>query len=157
MWEIELCFWSPASPSPRALLLGARVAAATRQKERGSAKVKGGQHAAALRRYVRAVLLLRGAEGEPAAAAVAAAAHNNAALCQLKLGRHAAAAKSATAVLALEPDNGKALYRRGQARIELGQPVLALEDLRAAAKALPAQKSIQAALAAAAAAAKTAG
>eukprot|EP01047_Picozoa_sp_COSAG01_P047442 COSAG01_NODE_4532_length_4948_cov_3.063724_1_plen_307_part_10 len=45
---------------------------------------------------------------------------SNCALCHLKLGQYEQAARVASRVLEVDPDHTKALYRRGQARLAMG-------------------------------------
>jgi tetratricopeptide (TPR) repeat protein len=77
------------------------------------------------------------------ALALYVASANNAALIHLKLGRWEAAAASATEVLHAEPDNAKALYRRGLARLQRGDLDGAAADLVAAQRCAPEDVLIQ--------------
>lgn len=58
------------------------------------------------------------------------ASHLNANLCQLKLENYFDAKNSATAALKIDPKNEKALFRRGQAFLNLGEPQFASEDFK---------------------------
>lgn len=54
----------------------------------------------------------------------------NLALCFLKIKDHASAREACDKVLELDPDNEKALFRRGQANLDLASPELALKDFQ---------------------------
>ena len=75
-------------------------------KNQGNLAMKAGDHAGAVDAYTRALEL----------DSSNLATRNNRALALLKLGRHVDAERDASAVLAVEPNNPKALYRRGAAR-----------------------------------------
>lgn len=117
------------------------LAAAERDKARGSAHFAAGRHERAVARYRSAIEGLRRATpdtdgqiastartdagGQPIAetdgeSALVAACWNNSALAQLKLGDFTAAAASAGAALAIDPDNTKAHFRAGEAAVGLG-------------------------------------
>ena len=56
----------------------------------------------------------------------------NLASCYLRLGEHADAARECSEVLEAQPGNRKALYRRGQAHLALGEHARAIADLQKA-------------------------
>ncbi len=60
--------------------------------------------------------------------------HLNMAACQLRTKDFNTAIYNCTQVLTLQPDNAKALFRRGTARHALGQTEEALKDLTKAAE-----------------------
>jgi tetratricopeptide (TPR) repeat protein len=102
-------------------------------KSRGNDYVKGGDFSKAVECYNQCVSI----------DSSVSFAYNNRAHCHLKLNMPTQAAADATAVLRLEPQNVKALYRRAQARISLEQfeaahddlsQILALDPSNAAAK-----------------------
>ena len=72
----------------------------------------------------------------------------NDAMCSLKLREYRRAEASAQRALVLEPDNVKALFRRGVARTHLHDHADALADLNAAAKLDPKSRDVREALAA---------
>ena len=100
---------TPMPPAPPTDGAAAAVAA----KQRGNAAMGAGDMETALREYTAAVA------ADPGGAA-AQAALNNRAACYMKLGRWGEADEDASAVLEVEPNNVKALMRRGTARIEIG-------------------------------------
>lgn len=57
-------------------------------------------------------------------------AHLNTALCYLKLEKYLEAKDYCTRALELDPQNEKALFRRGQAHLALASPELALKDFQ---------------------------
>lgn len=56
------------------------------------------------------------------------ASHLNAAMCYLKLNNHLGAKNSCDSALKMEPNNEKALFRRGQAYLGMSEPELAKVD-----------------------------
>lgn len=68
--------------------------------------------------------------------------HLNIAACLIKLKRHNEAIGQCTIVLAEDPNNVKALFRRGKAKSELGQTDAAREDFLKARKHAPEDKAI---------------
>lgn len=72
--------------------------------------------------------------------------HNNLATCSFKLGNHQHASVHSTQVLDHEPDNVKALYRRGACELRLGNLEQARTDLQRASKLAPADAEVRAEL-----------
>ncbi|KAF6263773.1 hypothetical protein COO60DRAFT_342981 [Scenedesmus sp. NREL 46B-D3] len=126
-----------------------KLASALSRKEKGNAAYKAGRLARAARQYAAAVEAANSiqerdlspnpagdAEGPSAAVLLAQAKDvkkacaNNWAAVELKRKNWAEAASQATKVLELEPSNIKALYRRAQARIGLGELLEAELDIR---------------------------
>jgi len=68
---------------------------------------------------------------------------SNQAMCLLKLDRPAEAEERASAALAADPGNCKAVYRRGLARLALGEARGALEDLQKALRLEPQSAEIR--------------
>lgn len=75
------------------------------------------------------------------------AVHSNLALCYLKLKEHFDAKNSATSALELDPKNEKALFRRGQALLALGEAELAVKDFTEVLNLDPNNKAAQSQLA----------
>merc|ERR1712025_304001 len=71
-----------------------------------------------------------------------ASCHSNTALCKLKLKQFADCIESCDKALEIEPENVKAIYRRGQAHAYNGNNPSALVDLKEAAKLSPEDKQI---------------
>lgn len=73
--------------------------------------------------------------------------HLNMALCYLKLKEYNEAKSAATAAIALDPNNEKGLFRRGQALVYLGQPETAMNDFKKVLELEPNNKAAQTQLA----------
>lgn len=71
------------------------------------------------------------------------AAYLNLSLAFLKLGENFEAKSSATSALKLDPENVKALFRRGQALLKLKEPKLASEDFSKCLKLDPGNTAAQ--------------
>ena len=71
------------------------------------------------------------------------ACYLNIAACQLRLNDASAAVTACTSALDLDPQNPKALYRRGQAQMALGEIGAAKTDLLAAARLDPKSREIR--------------
>merc|ERR1712151_873950 len=67
----------------------------------------------------------------------------NQALCLLKLDRYYEAEERAGAALAADPANSKASFRRGVARLQLGDAVGACEDLQRASRLEPSNRDVR--------------
>uniref|UniRef100_A0A6S9XL77 Uncharacterized protein n=1 Tax=Chrysotila carterae TaxID=13221 RepID=A0A6S9XL77_CHRCT len=63
--------------------------------------------------------------------------HLNLAVCSMKLGNHTHAITHCSQVLNVEPDNAKALYRRGYCQMQVGNLDEAQADLKRAAQLSP--------------------
>merc|ERR1712154_584105 len=72
-----------------------------------------------------------------------ASCHSNTALCKLKLKQFTDCIESCVKALELEPENVKAIYRRGQAHAYNGNNPSALVDLKKAKELNPEDKQIQ--------------
>uniref|UniRef100_A0A1D1ZUI5 Uncharacterized protein n=1 Tax=Auxenochlorella protothecoides TaxID=3075 RepID=A0A1D1ZUI5_AUXPR len=100
-------------------------------KQDGNALHRAGKYEAAAEKYARAVNNLTG-RTDAAAVSLRLGCQNNLGSCHLALGRWSEARADCDAVLAADPANRKALYRRGQALLALQLPELAVRDLAAA-------------------------
>lgn len=104
-----------------------RVAHCSRRKEFGSKFFQGGESRRALKRYQHVTSALayldhwKDASAKADATALRRLCHLNAAACWLKLEVWREAEVASGNVLAEEPDNVKALFRRGRALQELGE------------------------------------
>lgn len=85
-------------------------------------------------------------EQKKQAEALIHAANANIAACYLKLNQFDKAVQWSAKVLEKEPNNAKALFRRGFAYLQLKEYEKAAEDLTEAAKLQPEDKAIKAAL-----------
>ncbi|EZA56123.1 hypothetical protein DMN91_000682 [Ooceraea biroi] len=68
---------------------------------------------------------------------IALTTHLNLALCYLKTDQSLSAKEQCTKALELDPQNEKALFRRGQAYLGLASPEVAIEDFREVVKVQP--------------------
>lgn len=75
------------------------------------------------------------------------ASHSNLALCYLKLNEHFEAKNAATSALEIDPKNEKALFRRGQALLALGEAHQAIKDFSEVLQLDPSNKAAQSQLA----------
>ena len=142
---IELLDWSWERKRVAALREAAEC------KTTGAQCISESRWEAARRCYERAVSLLaeqafawppKDAEDEEAGK-LHVACLSNQAMCNLKLQQWTDAAACASAVLAREIENAKALYRRGSAHLELGDPRAALPDLKNAATLEPRSRDVR--------------
>jgi len=129
-----------------------KVEAATAAKAGGNDKFKAGAWEAAIKKYKRALSLVEydtgfGPGAKAAAGDLKKAVNLNLAAAHLKIGDWKAAGAAADAVLAKDGLNGKALYRRAQARLGTQDYVEAERDVRAALDADPASRDARALLA----------
>ncbi|CAG9820011.1 unnamed protein product [Phaedon cochleariae] len=100
-------------------------------KERGTGYFKNGKYELANKLYKRIQSYLESESDksvEEAKNSLLLASHLNIALCQLKLKDYFEARSAASAALKLDPNNEKALFRRGQALVSLKEPELASKD-----------------------------
>ncbi|KAG8686964.1 hypothetical protein FRC09_013818, partial [Ceratobasidium sp. 395] len=107
---------------------------ATEHKEKGNASFKAGNYPEAIGHYTAAILA---DSSDPTFPLNRAAAY-------LKLNKNQGAERDCSTVLKLQPTNVKAMFRRAQARIGLGNFSDARTDLLAAAKADPGNAAVRA-------------
>lgn len=113
---------------------------AEERKSAGNELFRGGDLDGALSCYAEALHALdMSGRQEPTLRATLAA---NQALCLLKLNRPLEAEERASAALVAEPSSGKAAYRRGLARLELGDVRGAREDLERAVRLDPQNREV---------------
>lgn len=101
-----------------------KVSEATKLKDAGNELFKMKNFEAAVKKYMDACEFLEDA----ATSEVKLSCQLNAAQAYINLGDYASASSQASAVLKVQPDNVKALFRRGVARIHMGSPEEALSD-----------------------------
>jgi tetratricopeptide (TPR) repeat protein len=157
VYDIELVDFEPLTEgkTSREMTYEERLEASSRRRAEGNAAFKEGRYADAAGRYSAALsfvdedllIQLQGFHYDRAIEERVPALLN-AAACHLKLGDNAAAVNAASQVLAEQPGNAKALFRRGAARHAIGQTEAAVEDLKKAAAAAPGDAAIARELAA---------
>ena len=140
IYDIELLDFEPPTDgkSQSDMTFEERLEAAERRRADGNEAYKAGRYEEALGRYSVALsfvdedlmIQLQGFHYDKAVAARTPALLNSAA-CHLKLENYNGCIGAASQVLAEDPKNAKALYRRGCARHALGQTDAALKDLQA--------------------------
>ncbi|KAL3898266.1 MAG: hypothetical protein SGCHY_002858 [Lobulomycetales sp.] len=146
--------------------IGDKLAEAAKRKESGNEAFKAGDHPTALRRYHETLLYCTGLDTSQLSAVLGDSAdtsaspqpstqqaadikalqisvHANMALIHVASGNHSRAVESCSKCLALDPSHAKALFRRGQAYVELGQLDKAESDLRAAVRVCPSDPGIR--------------
>ncbi|KAJ8081162.1 hypothetical protein PM082_018005 [Marasmius tenuissimus] len=103
------------------------------EKDKGNAAFKAGDYATAVGHYSAAIIHDRNDFTLPL----------NRAAAYLKLGKNEDASRDCTTVLSLNPSNVKALFRRGQARVDMDKITEAREDFEAAEKIEPNNRSVK--------------
>ncbi|KAL0064281.1 hypothetical protein AAF712_008725 [Marasmius tenuissimus] len=103
------------------------------EKDKGNAAFKAGDYATAVGHYSAAIIHDRNDFTLPL----------NRAAAYLKLGKNEDASRDCTTVLSLNPSNVKALFRRGQARLDMDKIAEAREDFEAAEKIEPNNQSVK--------------
>ena len=114
------------------------------ERERAAAR---GTSAALLRRQLDSAASPRDGEGGDEARALLLSCLLNQAQCALAQSEWAPAAAACTRALALDAASMKAYFRRGKARVELGEFDDAKADLREAAKLDPKSREVREAIA----------
>ncbi|XP_051562717.1 peptidyl-prolyl cis-trans isomerase FKBP5-like isoform X1 [Myxocyprinus asiaticus] len=104
-------------------------------KQKGTQYFKAGRYNHAVIQYQRIVTWLEmecgaGKEQLQAIQALLLVAHLNLALCYLRLREYSQTVENCDKVMELDPENEKALYRRGEARLLRNEFSLALGDFR---------------------------
>lgn len=161
LFDVELLGWQHPPKQKWELSAGEKLAAAKQLKAEGTAKFAAKSWALAAAAYEDAAEYAaelgnvdqdddgddQGTSPDAGAAADAAAlvasCCGNAAQCYVNLGDWPSAIASAAKVLAHDPANVKALYRRGLARTKIGVLDLAKKDLLAAFKLEPDNKAVK--------------
>lgn len=115
--------------------------AAEMLKNEGNTEVKNERYTEALAKYNKALENLSGHVGD-SVAALKLNLLNNVALCHLKTKAHQKAFDACEEALKVDPQSFKALFRRGQARENLGSLQEAVADVRRAADLAPGDKAI---------------
>ncbi|XP_035269178.1 peptidyl-prolyl cis-trans isomerase FKBP8 [Anguilla anguilla] len=130
-----------------------RISLAGRKRERGNEYYQRGDYAFAVNSYGIALQVTEASstveltpQEEEELLDVKVKCLNNMAAAQLKLDRPEAALRSCVAVLAHQPDNIKALFRKGKVLALQGEYATAIGTLRRALKLEPGNKTIHAEL-----------
>ena len=139
-FDVELINFGPKKKESWEMSTDEKVSAATELKEKGTAAFKEGNFKAAADFYAEAVDLL---EHTPEGNAIWLSCTLNAAQAFINIHDYSSACTKASAVLKKEPNNIKALYRRGLSRVHLGLAEEALNDLTAALKHDPENKAVK--------------
>mmetsp|Transcript_61934 Transcript_61934/g.191763 ORF Transcript_61934/g.191763 Transcript_61934/m.191763 type:complete len:557 (-) Transcript_61934:102-1772(-) len=119
--------------------------AAEMLKNEGNNNVKAEKYSEALTKYSKALENLNPHVGEDIDS-LKVSLLNNSALCHLKTKDYDAALKASEDALKVDSQSFKALFRRGQAKAELGKLGEAVADVRSAAELSPGDKAIAAEL-----------
>ncbi|KAG7488019.1 hypothetical protein MATL_G00029910 [Megalops atlanticus] len=130
-----------------------RIALAGQKRERGNHYYQRGDYAFAVNSYNIALQITESSskvdispQEEEELLDVKVKCLNNMAAAQLKLDHHEAALRSCVAVLAYQPDNIKALFRKGKVLALQGEYAEAIRILKRALKLEPSNKTIHAEL-----------
>lgn len=151
-YEVEMLQWEAANEEkPRnEMLFEERLEAAERRRIEGNDLFKDADAAAAATVYRMALMfldedLLMQLEGPHLTKAnnVKLPLHLNLAACDLQLEDWASAVENCDEVLREQPDNAKAIFRRGRARLALGMTDAAEEDLLRASALAPNDAAIR--------------
>jgi len=157
-YDVELLDFEPPvdDKEQRDMTYEERLEAAERRRAEGNAAFKDGRYKEALSRYSASIsfidedllMQLHGFHYDKAMETRLPALLNVAA-CHLKLGDYHSAISASSQALTHDRNNAKALFRRGSARLALGQTESAIADLQASRKAAPQDAGIAKELAAA--------
>ncbi|KAL4658956.1 peptidyl-prolyl cis-trans isomerase FKBP8 [Arapaima gigas] len=131
-----------------------RIALAGKKRERGNEYYQRGDYAFAVNSYGIALQITEASsrvdmtsqEEEEELLDMKVKCLNNMAATQLKLDHHEAALRSCVSVLAHQPDNIKALFRKGKVLALQGEYAEAIKTLKCALKLEPSNKTIHAEL-----------
>jgi peptidylprolyl isomerase len=160
-FEVELLGFGPKPKEPWEMSTKERLAAAEEKKQEGNRCVTKGDASLALDCYEQSLAFMSGIEeggpvyegeeadheaNQKAINALLSSVNNNMAMLLLKQQRWQEAADRATKALAADSSNAKALFRRGTARLNLGNIDAAKADLTAALKLAPSDAAIRAEL-----------
>ena len=145
-FEVELFDWKEARKQKSDMSAAERVAEAAALKAKGTDAFKAKKWADAQELYHDAGEYVDGEGGDDARALLLSCLLNQA-QCALAQSEWAPAAAACTRALALDAASMKAYFRRGKARVELGEFDDAKADLREAAKLDPKSREVREAIA----------
>jgi len=141
-FEVELFSWKEKRKEKWQLDEEGRQVEASSLKASGTDAFKQGKLAEALDLYSDAADYVEGESAE-AAKALYISCLLNAAMCSLKLEEFKMAENYCTRALTSDPENVKALFRRGSAKMSMGEFADAKVDLRAAVNLDPKDRAIR--------------
>lgn len=139
-FDVELINFGPKQKEKWELSEEEKVTSATSDKEKGGNAFKLGNFESACQFYLQAADMI---EDVDSARDLWVTCHINTAQSYLNLKDFPSAAEQATLALNKDPNNLKALYRRGLARNHLGLAEEALSDLTHALSLDPENKSVK--------------
>ena len=145
-FEVELFDWKEARKQKSDMSAAERVTEAAALKAKGTDAFKAKKWADAQELYHDAGEYVDGEGGDEARALLLSCLLNQA-QCALAQSEWAPAAAACTRALALDAASMKAYFRRGKARVELGEFDDAKADLREAAKLDPKSREVREAIA----------
>jgi peptidylprolyl isomerase len=143
-FEVELLNFGPKKKEKWEYSEEEKAAEGNKFKEQGTKFFQEKKFEEALNAYLEACEVT---EGSAPNESIHIASKSNAAQCCISLGRYADAMSFSTEVIKLQPNNVKALYRRGLAKNHLGLPEEALVDLNKALELEPDNKAAKAEIA----------
>jgi len=143
-FDVELLGFGPKKKDKWEMSVDEKVAEATTLKEAGTLLFKEGKFLNAVQKYDEACEYI---EHEKSAVSLLLTCRLNESQAFINMGDYSTACSKATAVIKLDPNNVKALYRRGLARNHLGLAEEALEDLNRAVSLEPDNKQVKAEIA----------
>jgi len=119
-----------------------KIEQAKMQKEKGTKYLTSDKINLAIKVYQKVFKYLNGESGfeddlKKEKDSLLVAAHLNLALCYLKTNENLLARDECTKALELDPQNEKALFRRGQAHLGLASPEIAINDFQEVLKVQP--------------------
>jgi len=121
--HLEPCFVAAELP------LAERIAFAQARKDKGGELFQQSRFRLALDRYDKVLALFNADENDPAVAELRLLCELNRAACLLKVGDPTGAIAACNNVLDVDPDQIKALFRRGSARFQMSNYSGALSDM----------------------------
>uniref|UniRef100_G3TU08 peptidylprolyl isomerase n=1 Tax=Loxodonta africana TaxID=9785 RepID=G3TU08_LOXAF len=150
-YEIHLKSFEKAKESWE-MNLEEKLEQSTIVKERGTVYFKGGKYKQAVLQYKKIVSWLEyesslSSEEAQKALPLRLASHLNLAMCHLKLQAFSAAIESCNKALALDSNNEKGLFRRGEAHLAVNDFELARADFQKVLQLYPSNKAAKAQLA----------
>ncbi|CAM9548458.1 unnamed protein product, partial [Heterosigma akashiwo] len=145
LFDCELLGFSPKKKEKWDMSDEEKTSEAARLKAEGTELFKEKKYGEAADKYIEAAEYTEDCESDEADT-LFTTSNLNAAQCYLSLKNYADAAAKAGEVIKKDPDNLKALYRRGLARLKMGLTAEAKTDLMAAYKLDNANKEVRRAL-----------